>query len=81
MTDDLPLRPVSGWDLRTIPAYGAVALTLHYLVSPMETAAQSHRSPNFVFQTAQLRELGQAMIQAADRAETAGMSAPAGPTN
>ncbi|SDW94068.1 hypothetical protein [Lysobacter enzymogenes] len=81
MTDEIPLSPVAGWDLSSIPAMGAVMLTLHYLVSLMETPGQAHRSPNYVFHTAQLRELGEAMIRAADKAEAVGMSSPPGPKN
>lgn len=81
MTDEIPLAPVAGWELKTVPSLGAVVLTLQYLVSPMESPMQAHNSKNFAFHTAQLRELAAALIRAADKAESAGMSAPPGPTN
>lgn len=68
--EEIPLRPVAGWELRGIPHMGAVMVTLQYLVSLMETPEQSHASPNFVFHTAQLRELAAAMIRAADKVES-----------
>jgi hypothetical protein len=81
MSDEISLAPVAAWELQSIPHMGAVALTLQYLVSPMETPEQSHGSPNFLFHTALLRELAQAMIRAADKAESDGMSSPPGPRN
>ena len=72
MTDELQLAPAAGWDLRAIPAMEAVALTLKYLVSPMERAETAHTSPNFLFHTAQLRELAHAMLRAADKVEPGG---------
>lgn len=81
MENELPLAPAAGWQLRTVPQLGAVALTLEYLVSPMERAADAHASPNFLFHIAQLRELAHAMLRAADKAETAGQSSDGLPSH
>ncbi len=63
------LAPVVGWTSSTITAYGAAFFTLEYLVSPMESAEQAHKSPNFLLSTVQLRELGQRMLFLADELE------------
>ncbi|GEM_PF-1774289 len=66
---DTALAPVLGWTSSTVTAYGAAFFTLEYLVSPMESAAQAHKSPNFVLTKDQLRELGQRMLFLADELE------------
>lgn len=81
MTDEIQMAPATGFDLRSVPALNAVALTIQYLVSPMERPDQAHQSPNFLFHTAQLRELAEAMIRAADKTDSVGMSSPPGPSN
>ncbi|WP_369913915.1 hypothetical protein AB8810_12875 [Xanthomonas sp. NCPPB 3005] len=81
MTEELTLAPATGWQLRVVPSMGAVAITLRYLVSPMERVADAHASPNFVFHPWQLRELAHAMLRAADKAENAPPSPSSGPTN
>ena len=57
---------------RCFDGENAVDLTLKYLVSPMERAETAHTSPNFLFHTAQLRELAHAMLRAADKVEPGG---------
>ncbi|UHQ21917.1 hypothetical protein LVB77_14710 [Lysobacter sp. 5GHs7-4] len=81
MDEQIELRPAAGWDLLAINHLGGVALTIRYLVSPMEAPTGAHPSPNYLFHTAQLRELAHAMLRAADTVESAGMSSPPGPTN
>lgn len=66
---DTALAPVLGWTSSTVTAYGAAFFTLEYLVSPMESPAQSHTSPNFALTAPQLRELGQRMLFLADQLE------------
>lgn len=81
MADEIPLRPAAGWQLRSIPSMGAVALTIEFLVSPMESPDQAHPSPNFLFHTAQLRELAHAMLQAADKVDALPPSTSGLPTH
>ena len=71
MNEDVPMAPATGFDLRAVPLLKAVTLTVHYLVSPMERKEGAHASPNFLLHTAQLRELAQAMLRAADQGREA----------
>lgn len=74
MKEEMHLAPVTGWETRLIPAYGAVAVTLRYLVNPMESPEQAHQSPHFVMHAPQLRELAEGLLQAAQRLEKADSS-------
>jgi hypothetical protein len=79
--NDIAISPVAGWDLRQVRAYGIALLTLKYLVSPIESPDQAHSSQNFGLIPAQLRELAQTMLKAADSLESAPPTGAAGPTN
>lgn len=70
MSEEIPLRPVVGWDLHKVPALGVAMLTFRYLVSPMESAKQAHRSHNFGLTPAQLRDLARSLEAAAQVLET-----------
>lgn len=70
MNEEIPLSPVTGWETGVIPAYSAAILTLHYLVSPMESLGQAHSSPRFALTVPQLRELAQKMNWLADKLES-----------
>lgn len=71
MNEEFPLCPATGWETRLIPAYGAVALTLLFLASPMESQEQAHRSANFLLTALQLRELAAGILSAAQKLENA----------
>lgn len=64
--DGMTLAPVIGWSSSTVTAYGVGFFNFEYVVSPTETAAQAHKSPNFALTPEQLRELGQRMLFLAD---------------
>ncbi|WP_395706825.1 bssS family protein [Casimicrobium huifangae] len=79
--EEVPLSPVAGWQTGVISSYGIGILTLHYLVSPMETLAQAHSSPTFALTPPQLRELGQKMIELAGMLESPQTPDPSIPRN
>lgn len=71
-SEEFTLAPIAGWETRLIAPIGAAAVTFQYLVSPMETPDQAHRSPNYLMTATQLRELANALLQAADRVVASG---------
>lgn len=69
---DFVLAPTAGWETRLIQAYGAAAITIRYLVSPMQPPEQAHSSPNFLLTAPQLRALATSLLEAAQRIESGG---------
>jgi biofilm regulator BssS len=80
-TNDIPLAPVTGWELGPVAAYGIGILTLQYLVSPMESPEQAHASPTFALTSPQLRELGQKLIELSQKLETTPQTSSGSPTH
>ena len=62
--------PVAGWEIRAVPAYGALMLRLDYLTHAMQAPSESHRSPNYLIHAAQARELAQRILAACDKLES-----------
>jgi hypothetical protein len=70
MNDDIVTAPATGWEIRGVADLSAAMVTIQYLSSPMQRAEESHSSPNFLFHTAQLRDLAQALLRAADNLDS-----------
>lgn len=68
--EEIALTPVAGWEIGTVPAYGALMLRLDYLTHATQSPDQAHKSPTFVIQTAQARELAQRILVACEKLES-----------
>ncbi|MFS8372393.1 hypothetical protein JH314_08185 [Xanthomonas campestris] len=68
--EEIPVSPISGWDISAVKAYGAGLVTFKYLVSPMESVAQAHTSPTYALMPPQLRELARALTVLAEELES-----------
>ncbi|MDA8522326.1 hypothetical protein [Acidovorax sp. NCPPB 4044] len=68
--DELPLAPVAGWQLKSIPAYGALVICFDYLSHETQTPEEAQQSQNFVLNTAQARELAQRILVQCDKLES-----------
>lgn len=68
--EDIPVSPISGWDISAVQAYGAGLVTFKYLVSSMESVAQAHTSPTYALMPPQLRDLAKALTVLADQLES-----------
>lgn len=69
--DSIPLSPVSGYTLRTIPAYDTLALQFDYLSHALQTLDEAHRSPNFALTRSQAMELRDALSRAIEKTQQA----------
>lgn len=70
MQEQIPLLPVTGWKIAGIRDLKAIMLTLDYLTHAMQPDEQSHQSGNYVFHTAQARELAQRILVQCDLVDT-----------
>lgn len=61
MNEEIPLAPISGWQLAPISAYAAVMLRLDYLTHATQQANQAHQTPQMVMTKAQALELIEAL--------------------
>jgi hypothetical protein len=78
MEEDLPIFPVTGWNIGTIPAYGALFVQLPFLSHPMQTIAEADPGRRYVFQLNQARDLIAALQEAVQKLESAGYEAMPG---
>lgn len=65
--EPIPLSPVSGYTIRTIPAYDTLVLQFNYLSHAMQALEEAHESPNFSLTRAQTIELRDALTRAIDK--------------
>jgi hypothetical protein len=66
MSEEIPLAPVSGWEVAPISAYGAVTLRLSYLTHQTQKTSEAHQSPTYVLLAPQCRELMAALQRQLD---------------
>lgn len=68
--DDIATMPVTAWELKSVPAMGALMIQLSYLSHSMQSLQDAHRSPHYVLTLAQARELAQRTLAMCERAES-----------
>ncbi|WP_298929161.1 hypothetical protein [uncultured Ramlibacter sp.] len=59
--EELPLAPVTGWELAPISAYGVVMCRLSYLTHQTQRVEDAHQSPRYALTLQQARELIEAL--------------------
>lgn len=79
MAEQIPLAPISGWELELMREAQTGIVTLRYFVSGFERAEQAHASPRFAFQPDQLRQLARRLADMADELERPPTSTPLSP--
>jgi hypothetical protein len=79
--DELPIFPVTGWSIATIPAYGALFIQLPFLSHPMQTIEEADPGRRYVFQLQQARDLIVALQQSVQKLENSGFEAMPGETH
>ena len=60
--DDIPLCPISGWDIRALEGHKAVMIRLDFLAHPMQPLGQAIHSPIYVLTADRCRELAQRIV-------------------
>jgi biofilm regulator BssS len=75
---EIPIFPITGWNIGTVPAMDAVFIQLEFLSSPMQSIEQADPGRRYVFQHSQLRELRDALTRALAHLESAGFQPPPG---
>lgn len=78
MSDDLPLFPVTGWEVKTIPAYGAIFIRLPFLSHATQSIAESDPGRRYVLHLDQARELRDELSKSIHLLETAEFQAGSG---
>ena len=64
-SDEIPLAPLTGWDIAPISAYGAVMLRLDYLTNATQQPTDAQQTPQFVMTKSQALELSAALKRVA----------------
>lgn len=74
MSDEDPLDvfPVTGWNIRTVPAYNLILLNLEFLASSMQSTDTPNPGRNYALTQAQVRELIAVLQRQLGRLESAG---------
>jgi len=75
MNDDLPIFPVTGWNIGTVPAYGALFIQLPFLSHPMQTLEEADPGRRYVFQLQQARDLVVALQSSIEKLESSAFEA------
>lgn len=68
--DELPIFPVTGWTIGTVPDHNAVFIQLSFLASSMQKFSQPDPGRRYVLQLNQLRELQHDIAVAIDKLES-----------
>ena len=67
--EELSLAPVTGWELKSIAAYGALILRLDYLTNATQQPDEAHQTPHVVLNAVQARELAQRILAGCEKLE------------
>lgn len=76
--DDLPLLPVTGWEVGAIPEYDAVFIRFEFLSNMLQAPAEADPGRRYVFQRAQLAEFRDAITRSLQKLESDGTQSPPG---
>lgn len=68
--EETGLAPITGWDIRTVPAYGVIIFHLDFLTHATQTVEQAQKTPTFVLNPPQARELARRIIEGCDQLES-----------
>lgn len=68
--EELPLAPITGWEIKSIPALGALIVRLDYVTNAMQPSDEAHQTPHFVLNPVQARELAQRILARCDQLES-----------
>lgn len=69
--EEILMFPITGWDIRTIPAYDIILLNLPFLASPMQNIDTPNPGRNYALTRVQVRELREALDRALLKLESA----------
>ena len=61
MTTEIPMFPVTEYELRSVKAYGCVLLRLGFISSPMQSIGEADPGRNYALTRAQALELAEAL--------------------
>jgi hypothetical protein len=61
MSDEVPLAPMTGWEVAPISAHEAIVLRLSYLTHQTQRLDEAHKSPRFVMSALQCQQLIEAL--------------------
>ncbi len=64
----IPLSPVAGWSVSTIPTYTAVMLRLDFLLHATQRPEEAQHTPNLLLNAQQALELSELLRKAAESA-------------
>lgn len=73
MADDLPIFPVSEWDIRSVPAYQILLLRLGFLSHATQKPEEADPGRNYALTLAQAAELRDAIDRALQKMQTDGV--------
>jgi len=77
MNNEIQMFPVTGWEIRTVPAYDLLAVTLPFLAHPLQKLEEANPGRTYALTRTQAGELRDAIDRALRSLESAGpQSAP-----
>lgn len=79
MADNIPLAPITGWNIGPIKAYEAVTFKFHFLSHSMQSPDDAQQSPQFVMTAEQAAEFAAVIGQALEQLKNAEPQAAPGP--
>lgn len=75
MNEEIDAFPVTGWNIRTVPAYDIILLNLEFVASSMQSVDTPNPGRNYALTQAQVRELIVVLQRQLARLESAGPQA------
>lgn len=81
MTDEINSFPVTGWEIRTVPAYEIILLNLSFLSSPMQNFDKPNPGRNYALTLPQVAELRDALDRSLRKAQSGETPTVSGPMN
>ena len=73
MPDDIITYPVTGWEIRTVPEYGAILVKLAFLSHSMQKMEEADPGRNYILTLKQVAELRDALDIALHKMQIAGV--------
>ena len=70
MKEEIPLAPISGWEIAPISAHGALMLRLSYLTHATQQPDEAQQTPQLVMTQEQAQALIEALKRALERLES-----------
>lgn len=60
--DEIKTLPITGWEIKTVPAMDAMLISFSYLSHPLQTLEEAVTDRTYVLHTAQAAELAQRIL-------------------